>query len=201
MKAMIHVLWAMLLIFSLSFISGCGRGEDDSDRKEEIPRPPSSVEVTGPPDNDASDDMVPSHETETPEITEPEDDPAAADDPNGVIQMQNEAAVSQRRMGIVMFTHEKHYQEPPDGHGIGCGECHHDEEGKPLTDLKPGDPVQSCYECHNKKDRPRKPQDISDEDWRAMRLEYYVEAVHENCIECHQQQGGPVKCTDCHVKN
>jgi hypothetical protein len=197
MKRIIQIVSAMLLVFCLAFILGCDRGEDGSDKREETAKPPPSEEVADPDDTD----IVPSDETDTPEITEPEDDPAAADDRDGVIQMQNEAAVSQRRMGIVMFTHEKHYQEPPDGHGIGCGECHHDEEGNPLTDLEPGDPVQSCYECHNKKDRPKKPQDISDEDWRAMRLEYYVEAIHESCIECHKQQGGPVKCTDCHVKN
>lgn len=119
---------------------------------------------------------------------------------DAVIEMKNEKAVAQHKMGIVMFTHDKHFAAKPDGHGVGCGECHHDAAGKPLADLKAGDPVQSCFECHSKPDRPKKPQDISDDDWRKMRLEYYVEAIHDNCIVCHKDQGGPVKCTDCHPK-
>ena len=122
----------------------------------------------------------------------------AGEQNDGIIQMQNEEAVKQHRMGIVQFTHDLHAKDKPEGHGVGCGDCHHDAEGKPLTDITMDDEVQSCFECHSKADRPRKPKDISDEDWRAMRLEYYVEAVHENCIECHKEQGGPVKCTDCH---
>jgi hypothetical protein len=119
---------------------------------------------------------------------------------DGIIEMKNEEAVAQHKMGIVQFTHDLHFADKPDGHGVGCGDCHHDAEGKPLTDLKAGDPVQSCFECHSKADRPRKPKDISDDDWQAMRLEYYVEAIHDNCIGCHKAQGGPVKCTDCHPK-
>lgn len=200
MKGVIPILSAMVLVFSLAFILGCDKGDEVSGKKEETVKPSSLDEVAFPADNDTSDDLVSSDGTDIPEIIANEDTPIAVDEQSGVIKMQNGAAVSQHRMGIVMFTHEKHYREKPNGHGIGCGECHHDAAGKPLTELKPGDPVQSCFECHDKKDRPRKPQDISDEDWLAMRLEYYVEALHENCIECHKQQGGPVKCTDCHLK-
>ena len=32
---------------------------------------------------------------------------------------------------------------------IGCGECHHDKDNKPLNNLKIGDDVQNCIECHN----------------------------------------------------
>lgn len=119
---------------------------------------------------------------------------------DGVIEMKNEKAVPKHKMGVVMFTHDKHFAAKPDGHGVGCGECHHDAEGKPLAALKAGDPVKSCFECHSKADRPKKPKDISDDDWQAMRLEYYVEAMHDNCMGCHKSQGGPVKCTDCHPK-
>jgi hypothetical protein len=119
---------------------------------------------------------------------------------DGVIEMKNEKAVPQHKMGIVMFTHDKHTAAKPDGHGVGCGECHHDATGKPLADLKAGDPVKGCLECHSKSDKPKKPQGISDADWQKMRMEYYVEAMHDNCTGCHKAQGGPVKCTDCHPK-
>jgi hypothetical protein len=122
----------------------------------------------------------------------------ASEKNDGIIEMKNENAVAKHRMGIVQFTHDLHFAAKPDGHGVGCGECHHDAEGKPLADLKASDPVQGCFECHSKADRPRKPKDISDDDWQAMRLEYYVEALHDNCIECHKAQSGPVKCTECH---
>ncbi len=201
MKSIIPILSAIVLIFGLAFMSGCEKGEDVSVKKEETVKPSPLDEAAPSVDNDTSGELVSSDETDSPEIITNDDVPLSSDEQSGVIKMQNQEAVSQHRMGVVMFTHEKHYLEKPEGHGIGCGKCHHDAAGNPLTELKAGDPVQSCFECHNKKDRPRKPQDMSDEDWLSMRLEYYVEALHENCIECHKQQGGPVKCTDCHVKN
>lgn len=200
MKGIIRILSAMVLIFSLAFFLGCDKGEDVSGKKKETVKPAPLAEVARPTDNDTSGDLVSSDKTDIPEIIENEDTPIAIDEQSCIIEMKNEKAVSQHRMGIVMFTHEKHYQEAPDGHGIGCGECHHDEEENPLVDLKVSDPVQGCFECHDKKDRPKKPQDISDQDWLDMRLEYYVEVLHDNCIECHKKQSGPVKCADCHPK-
>lgn len=201
MKCKRRILIAMVLICSLAVvIMGCEKGEDVSANNKEVVTPAPMDEVARSADNDTSGDLVPVDETDTPEVIDRQGAPDTIDEQSGIIKMQNEAAVSQHRMGIVMFTHEKHYQETPDGHGINCGECHHDEEGKPLVELTVNDSVPGCFECHDKKDRPRKPQDISDGDWLAMRLEYYVEAVHENCIECHKEQGGPVQCTDCHPR-
>ena len=37
--------------------------------------------------------------------------------------------------GIVEFSHAKHATD----YEIGCGECHHDDKGQPLNDLKEGD--------------------------------------------------------------
>jgi hypothetical protein len=102
----------------------------------------------------------------------------------------------------VTFTHEKHIKE----HKIACGECHHDDKGKPL-DLKEGDNVKSCFECHNK------PGEIKGKEAKGLskeeKLAYHANALHENCISCHRQYNkdhkdsetkAPQKCTDCHPK-
>jgi hypothetical protein len=118
-----------------------------------------------------------------------------------VIEMKNEKAFASHKFGIVMFSHGKHYAPKPDGYGIGCGDCHHDKDGKPLTDLKVGDEVQSCFECHSKTEKPKKEKGMSDDEWTKLQLEYYYGAIHMNCVDCHKKEGkGPVKCTECHPK-
>jgi hypothetical protein len=117
-----------------------------------------------------------------------------------VIEMKNTDAFSAHKQGIVMFTHKKHTAAAPDGYGIACGECHHDKDGKPLA-LKEGDAVQGCMKCHDKADKPKKPEGMSKQNWDAMQLEYYYGAIHANCIDCHKTGGkGPVKCAECHPK-
>ncbi|UCD90717.1 MAG: cytochrome c3 family protein [Desulfobacterales bacterium] len=59
-----------------------------------------------------------------------------------VVKMEN-PAYKKRQYKTVMFTHKKHVDE----YKASCGECHHDEDNKPL-DLKEGDEVQNCIECH-----------------------------------------------------
>ncbi len=96
------------------------------------------------------------------------------------------------------FTHKKHAED----YGISCGDCHHDQDGKPL-DLKMGDDVQRCVECHNKLEQdPQNKKDI-------MVLE---NAMHGNCIDCHKEVNikagdpkgrkgpAPYGCNDCHPK-
>ena len=60
-----------------------------------------------------------------------------------VITMQN-PAYSEHTKGIVEFTHKKHATD----YGAACGDCHHDDKGQPLADLKEGDDVQTCIACH-----------------------------------------------------
>ncbi len=116
-----------------------------------------------------------------------------------VMEMKNEQAFPQHRMGIVQFDHKKHVADKPDGYGLGCGECHHDENGEPLSDLKPGDAVKNCLECHNKQGRPARPDpSMSPEEQQKEKLKYYYGAIHENCMGCHKKQGGPVSCMECH---
>ena len=99
---------------------------------------------------------------------------------------------------FVEFSHKKHNEE----YKISCGDCHHDKDNKPL-DLKAGDPVQKCVECHTKlKKDPKKKKDI-------LVLE---NAMHGNCVACHKdinKKAGdpkgmkgpaPASCSKCHLK-
>ncbi|MCK5836069.1 MAG: cytochrome c3 family protein [Desulfobacula sp.] len=98
----------------------------------------------------------------------------------------------------IEFNHKKHTEE----YGVTCGECHHDKDNKPL-DLKIGDDVKGCAECHNKfkKDKNNK-KDIM----------VHQNAMHANCVGCHKafnkEKGdpkgmkgpAPASCTKCHKK-
>jgi cytochrome c553 len=124
-----------------------------------------------------------------------------------VIRMQNKA-YSEHTKGIVEFSHKKHAEE----YKAGCGQCHHDENKKPLDGLKAGDPVQSCIECHKVPGEPPKGKDAP-KLTPQQRLEYHAEAVHDNCRECHKkfnkEKGlkvkdpgyAPTTCNQCHPKN
>lgn len=115
-----------------------------------------------------------------------------------VMEMKNEQAFEQHRMGIIQFDHKKHVADEPDGYGLGCGECHHDKNGDPLSDLEPEDAVKGCYECHDKDGRPRRDPSMSPEEWEKEQINYYYGAIHENCMGCHKKMDGPKSCTQCH---
>ena len=90
--------------------------------------------------------------------------------------------------GPAKLDHKKHYEE----YKIACTKCHHENK-----DMKPGDPVKKCSECHD----PNKKQG------KALKLKM---AYHKNCRDCHQEmiaagkaseKIAPVKkCTKCHPK-
>ena len=116
------------------------------------------------------------------------------------IKMQNEA-YDKHEKGIVEFSHGKHVDE----YNVSCGQCHHDDQGKPL-DLKKGDEVQSCIECHSKPGEKPKGKDAPKLS-KKEELEYHAEAIHDNCITCHrefnkekQTKAAPTSCTKCHPK-
>lgn len=101
---------------------------------------------------------------------------------------------------FVEFTHKKHAQD----YKISCGDCHHDKDGKPL-ELKKGDNVQKCVECHTKLEKPKKDKKAAKD---IMILE---NAMHQNCITCHKELNkkagdpkgmkgpAPASCGKCHV--
>jgi len=70
-----------------------------------------------------------------------------------IIDMNNKAYAKHTK-GIQTFTHMKHAKEyaekHPELYKNGCGSCHHDKNNKPLRNLKEGDDVQNCIECHKK---------------------------------------------------
>jgi cytochrome c553 len=121
-----------------------------------------------------------------------------------VIKMQN-PAYSEHKKEIVEFSHKKHAED----YGVGCGECHHDDKNKPLNDLKMGDNVQNCIECHKTPGEKPKGKDAP-KLTKSQSLEYHAEAIHENCRECHKtfnkekglkkQDPGfaPTGCKECH---
>jgi hypothetical protein len=133
----------------------------------------------------------------------------AATTVDDVIKMENKA-YKEHEKGIVTFSHKKHNEE----YKVGCGECHHDDKGKPLNDLKMGDDVKNCIECHKtpgkmpgsvKKELREKK--ASKKEKKAKEMEYHAEALHENCISCHKDynkknktKAAPQSCTKCHPK-
>ena len=117
-----------------------------------------------------------------------------------VIKMEN-PAYAKHTKGIVEFSHKKHSAD----YGAGCGECHHDEKGKPLENLKDGDDVQGCIACHKEpgelKGKAAKGKS------KAEKMAYHANALHENCKECHKAhnkknktKAAPTTCTKCHPK-
>jgi hypothetical protein len=126
-----------------------------------------------------------------------------------VIKMQN-PAYSEHTKGIVEFTHKKHATD----YGAACGDCHHDDKGQPLADLKEGDDVQQCIACHSKPGEvPKelkkewKDKKLKKEETNKLAREYHAEAIHDNCIGCHKKwnkenksKAAPTSCTKCHPK-
>ena len=123
-----------------------------------------------------------------------------------IIRMENKAYSSHTK-GIVEFTHKKHVEQYKEG----CGECHHDENNKPLANLKEGDNVQGCIECHKIPSEKPKGKDAP-KLTKEQSLEYHAEAIHENCRECHKKYNkekglkatdagyAPISCQKCHPK-
>ncbi len=139
-----------------------------------------------------------------------------------VIELKD-PAYKKHKKGVVHFEHKKHQddyaKQYPEYYKNGCGECHHDEDNKPLSNLKEGDEVQKCIECHKiaaeipKKDKKALKKDfkakkISEEELNSKILEYHAEALHENCRVCHKnynkkykpKKKAPTTCAKCHPK-
>ena len=131
----------------------------------------------------------------------------------------NDPAYKEHKKGIVEFTHGKHQTEYakkyPEFYKNGCGECHHDENNKPLANLKAGDDVQRCIECHKIADempaklkKEMREKKVSKEELQKKKMEYQAEAFHDNCEGCHKlynkkykpKEKAPTTCAKCHPK-
>jgi len=122
----------------------------------------------------------------------------------------NDPAYEKHKKGIVKFTHQKHQieyaKQYPELYENRCGECHHDKDNKPLTELKEGDDVQRCIECHKMAGERPKGKSAPKLN-KKERLEYHAEAFHYNCKGCHKKfnkqykpKKAPTTCAKCHPK-
>lgn len=134
-----------------------------------------------------------------------------------VIKMEKDV-YKEHTKGIVEFSHKKHAEDyakkHPDLYKNGCGDCHHDDKGKPLKNLKAGDDVKDCIECHKKPgEMPRdekkalRAKKVSRDKMKEAELEYHAEAIHENCRGCHREfkkmtksRAAPTTCLKCHPR-
>ncbi len=129
-----------------------------------------------------------------------------------VIKM-NDKAYKKHKKPIVVFHHKRHQDDYakkyPDLYKNGCGECHHDKDNKPLKNLKAGDKVQRCIECHKiPGERPKG--HGAKKLTKKERLKYHAEAMHYNCKGCHRaynkkykpakDKKAPTTCKTCHAK-
>jgi hypothetical protein len=128
------------------------------------------------------------------------------------IIIMNNKAYAKHTKGIQTFTHMKHAKEyvekHPELYTNGCGACHHDKDNKPLRNLKEGDDVQNCIECHKKTGyiKAKEAKGLTKEQKR----EYHANAIHDNCKGCHKEfnkkmnlkakdeGAAPVTCKTCH---
>lgn len=125
----------------------------------------------------------------------------------------DDPAYKEHKKGIVEFEHGKHQTEYaekyPEFYKNGCGECHHDKDNKPLTNLKAGDEVQKCIECHKIAAEAPKGKKAGKKLSKKEKIkDYQAEAMHENCRNCHRKYNkkykpakkAPTTCTKCHPK-
>jgi ABC-type nickel/cobalt efflux system permease component RcnA len=129
-----------------------------------------------------------------------------------VIELKD-PAYKEHEKGVVKFEHKKHHDDYakkyPEFYKNGCGECHHDKDNKPLSDLKEGDDVQKCIECHKIASEAPKGKKAKKKLSKKEKIkDYHAEALHENCKGCHRNYNkkykptkkAPTTCVKCHPK-
>lgn len=141
------------------------------------------------------------------EMTEPE-----------ILQM-NTLDYEEHTKPFVEFKHRNHTgkfpQKFPQFFEKGCGTCHHDDEGEPLTELAPGDDINYCVDCHSEPGtvpgdvkKQMRARDLTRAEKKSWELEYHAEAVHDLCRGCHREvrkhdraTKAPTTCMQCHTKD
>jgi len=129
-----------------------------------------------------------------------------------VIELED-PAYKEHKKGVVHFEHKKHQDDYakkyPEYYKNGCGECHHDKDGKPLSNLKEGEGVQKCIECHKIPAEAPKGKKAEKKLSKKEKIkDYHAEALHANCRDCHKkynkkykpEKKAPTTCTKCHPK-
>jgi hypothetical protein len=129
-----------------------------------------------------------------------------------MIKLQD-PAYEKHKKGVVDFSHKKHQTDYatqyPEYYKNSCGECHHDKDNKPLSNLKEGDDVQKCIECHKIAAEAPKGKKAKKKLSKKEKIkDYHAEALHENCRVCHKKYNkkykpkkkAPTTCTKCHPK-
>ncbi len=126
-----------------------------------------------------------------------------------VIKIENKGCEVTK--GHIEFSHKKHAEDYAKKFAKvfpnGCGDCHHDDKGKPIAGLTADSKVQKCFDCHKKCGEAPKGKDAPKLEKKA-KLEFIAEAYHENCMGCHREYNkefkpekkAPVTCNDCHPK-
>jgi hypothetical protein len=129
-----------------------------------------------------------------------------------VIELED-PAYKKHKKGVVHFEHKKHQddyaKQYPEYYKNGCGECHHDKDNKPLSNLKEGDEVQKCIECHKIAAEAPKGKKAKKKLTKKEKIkDYHAEALHANCRVCHKnynkkykpKKKAPTTCAKCHPK-
>ena len=128
----------------------------------------------------------------------------------------NDQNYEKHKKGIVQFEHTKHWKDNseqyPEFYPSKCGVCHHDENGKPLTELGEADlmegKVQKCIECHTIPSEAPKGKKAKKKLSKKEKIaQYHAEALHANCRGCHKKfnkkykpKKAPTTCAKCHPK-
>ncbi|MFP4629451.1 MAG: acidic tetraheme cytochrome c3 TmcA [Desulfohalobiaceae bacterium] len=100
------------------------------------------------------------------------------------MQELDSPAFEQQQRPPAVFVHDEHNEQ---AEIQDCSVCHHVyEDGEKLEGAMSVD--QSCADCHS----------LEPNQDNSLGL---MDAYHQQCIGCHQQEGeGPLACGECHVK-
>lgn len=110
-----------------------------------------------------------------------------------------------RLYGEVEFDHEMHIDLTED-----CSDCHHHTTGTGTTSREcaqchsdsRGTEVVACRACHL--DQPFSAQNIMEKEQNIdlfhMDKPGLKAVFHLNCLNCHEQEGAPTGCQDCHER-
>lgn len=128
------------------------------------------------------------------------------------IILLKDTAYKKHKKGIVRFKHRRHWDEYPKQYpklySSKCGECHHDEKGKTLTEMNEGDDIRRCIECHKIPAEAPKGKKIKKKLTKKEKIKkYHAEALHVKCRSCHKKfnkkhkpKKAPIACAKCHPK-